>query len=540
MKKMLIGAIGTCVHAAGVYNFSRIAAQEGYSVTYLGSANPIDQIIGAIIEIQPEVVALGYRLSAEGARQLLQELEEKLTANRLLEREFVFGGTIETALAAQEFKFIHKVFNGTEQIEEIIMYLRQEEHKKGNEQWPQTLRKRIQYKKPFPLIRHHIGLNTLKETAQQIEILADSGLLDVISLAPDQNCQQYFFEPDKMNPQEDGAGGVPIRQAEDLVMLYQASRRGNYPLVRCYSGTNHLVEFSQILKETINNAWAAIPLTWYSDLDRRSQRGLVEAITENQQAMAWNAHNQIPVEVNESHQWALRYCNDAVEVATAYLSAYSAKKMGVQDYIQQLMLCNPPSISPAMDLAKMLAKLQLIQELEDEHFKMIRMIRTGLLAYPADPDVAKGLVASTMFYGAYLQPDIVHAVSYTEAIQRATAKEILETVKIVKKALSLAQQGTPDYLADPAVAGRVEELKDEARVILAAIKGIGAAYKDPLAEPEVICQAIKLGILDAPGLKGFSVAKGAFYTEISGGKHVSVDEKGRILTERERLARLGF
>lgn len=540
MKKMLIGAIGTCVHAAGVYNFSRIAAQEGYQISYLGSANPIDHVIGAIIEVQPQVVALGYRLSAEGTKQLLEELEDKLVANNLLDRVFIFGGTLETASVAQEFKFFQKIFNGTEQTEDIIMYFRNEQRSEGSQKWPQTLRERINFKKPYPLIRHHIGLNTLEETAKNIEILADSELLDIISIAPDQNCQQYFFEPEKMNPQEDGAGGAPIRKVEDLEFLYQASRRGNYPLVRCYSGTNNLIDFSKILKDTINNAWAAIPLTWYSDLDRRSQRDLLEAIKENQKAMAWNAQNQVPVEVNESHQWALRYCNDAIEVATAYLSAYSAKKMGVQDFVMQLMLCNPPSISPAMDLAKMLAKIQLIEELEDDNFSTIRMIRTGLLAYPADPDIAKGLVASTMFYGAYLQPDIVHAVSYTEAIKRATAREIIETVKIVKKALSLAYQGTPDYLADPAIAQRVEELKEETKTILQAMKTIGEAYQDPLAEPEVIYQAIKLGILDAPGLKGFSVAKGAFNTEISEGKHVSVDEKCQILTEKARLAKLGF
>jgi hypothetical protein len=390
------------------------------------------------------------------------------------------------------------------------------------------------------LIRHHLGLNSVAETAEHIKILAESGLLDIISIAPDQNCQQFYFSPEKMNSQEDGAGGAPIRSTADLETLFAASRRGNYPLMRCYSGTNHLTEFSQVLKDTINNAWSAIPLTWYSDLDRRSDRPLVKAIAENQQAMQWNAQHGVPVEVNESHQWALRYCNDAIEVATAYLSAYSAKRMGVQDFIQQLMLCNPPSISPKMDIAKMVAKLELIQTLEGPSFNVYRMIRTGLLAYPTDPDLAKGLIAATMFYGASLQPDIVHAVSYTEAIQRATSKEIIETVKIVKQSLALANQGSPDYLADPAIAGRVVELKEEAGLIVQAIQKLGANYADPLAEPEVVYQAIKLGILDAPGLQGFSVAQGRFATEICDGKHLSVDEKGRMLTEKARLKILGF
>jgi hypothetical protein len=73
--------------------------------------------------------------------------------------------------------------------------------------------------------------------------MADSQLLDVISIAPDQNCQQFFFEPEKMDPKQDGAGGAPIRTREDFVRLYEASRRGNYPLVRCYAGTRHMWSF---------------------------------------------------------------------------------------------------------------------------------------------------------------------------------------------------------------------------------------------------------------------------------------------------------
>jgi len=115
-----------------------------------------------------------------------------------------------------------------------------------------------------------------------------------------------------MDPKQDGAGGVPIRSREDFERLYEVSRCGNYPLVRCYSGTRELLKFSRVLKETINNAWAAIPLMWYSDLDRRSERPLLDAIRENMEAIRWNAENGVPVEVTDSHQWALRLAHDAV------------------------------------------------------------------------------------------------------------------------------------------------------------------------------------------------------------------------------------
>ncbi len=45
------------------------------------------------------------------------------------------------------------------------------------------------------------------------------------------------------------------------------------------------------------------------------------------------------------------------------LAAYNARAFGVQDYIAQLMFNSPPGLSDAMDLAKMLAILDLIEPL---------------------------------------------------------------------------------------------------------------------------------------------------------------------------------
>lgn len=273
----------------------------------------------------------------------------------------------------------------------------------------------IKFKSPFPLIRHNIGLQTLEETIEEIKKMADSQLLDVISIAPDQNCQQFFFEPEKMDPKQDGAGGAPIRTREDLVRLYEAGRRGNYPLVRCYAGTMHMVEFSKLLKETINNAWAAVPIMWYSDLDRRSNRPLLEAIKENMEAIHWNAENDVPVEVTDSHQWALRLAHDAVEVATAYLATFFAKRLGVREHVQQFMLETASGISPRADLAKMIAKRELVESLADDSFKVYRMIRTGLMSMPADHNTAMGQIGVSMFYGMALEPHIVHVVAYCES-----------------------------------------------------------------------------------------------------------------------------
>jgi methylmalonyl-CoA mutase cobalamin-binding subunit len=536
---MIVASIGNCVHAAGIYNFSVLARKEGYQVEYMGSAVPIKELVGGIIEFKPHVVALSYRLSEEGAYYLLKELEGIIGEQGFEDIIFIFGGTVETAKAARKFSYIRKVFDGSEDISESVIYLRNMEKEHAEEEIPpQTLGERIAWKKPFPIIRHHIGLETLEDTYEHIKILAESRLLDVISLAPDQNAQEHYFQQELMPKGEDGAGGVPIRNEDHLRWMYEATRRGNYPMMRCYSGTRDLYPFSKILKDTVNNAWAAIPLTWYSQLDRRSDRELLRAIRENMEAIAYNAEMGVPVEMNESHQWALRYCSDVIEVAISVITAKVAKHLGVKEMVMQYMLANPPSISPLMDLAKMQAKIDLMGEEEDENFTIYRMVRTGLLAYPADMDQAKGLISSTMFYGTFLKPDIVHVVSYSEAVKRATSVEILESVRMVKKSMEIADKGLLENIhEDRRFKERLEFLKKEVRYLLGEISKL-KDVEDPLVDPEVIYLAIKEGLLDAPGLKGFSVAKGNFRTEIHEGYHVTVDDDGEILEEEERIRRV--
>ncbi|HSR03450.1 MAG TPA: cobalamin-dependent protein, partial [Proteiniclasticum sp.] len=98
-KKMIVASIGNCVHAAGIYNFSVLARKEGYDVEYMGSAVPLKELVGGIIEFEPHVVALSYRLSEEGAFYLLKELEGIIKEQGFEDLVFIFGGTLETAKA---------------------------------------------------------------------------------------------------------------------------------------------------------------------------------------------------------------------------------------------------------------------------------------------------------------------------------------------------------------------------------------------------------------------------------------------------------
>jgi methylmalonyl-CoA mutase cobalamin-binding subunit len=535
MKKILGASMGSDVHTAGILNFLELARNEGYEVIYLGGAVPIEKIIKKIDEETPDVVSISYRLGADAFENLIKEFIEKAKKLKNYEKiDFIFGGTIETSQVARKYNFFKKIFDGSEEEEDVVLFLRGQIKYKEEENFPSTLAERIEFKSPYPLIRHHIGLQTMEETIEEIKKLAESELLDIISLAPDQNCQQYFFDQEKMDPNQDGAGGAPIRNEKDFVTMYEASRRGNYPLVRCYSGTNHMVEFSQVLKRTVNNAWAAIPIFWYSELDRRSERNLLDAIKENMEGIKWNARNNIPVEINDAHQWELRYAHDSLAVATTYLAAYVAKKLGVRWYVQQYMMNTPPKLSSKMDIAKSLAKLELVETLKDETFTPYRMVRTGLLSFPADPNSAMGQLVSSMFYSSYLQPHIIHVVAYCEAMKRATSKEIIESVKMVKRANSLASRGLPDFASDPEIKARVNLLKEEAMVIIEKIKNLSPQKEDPLTDPETLYLAVKKGILDAVGLQGNSIAKGQIKSAVINGAYEAVNENGEVLREAER------
>ena len=211
---------------------------------------------------------------------------------------------------------------------------------------PQTLVERIRWKAPYPLLRHHFGRPTVDETLAGVVEIARAECLDVLSLGTDQNAQEHFFRPAEMDPNAHGAGGVPVRTEADLAAIHAHTRLGNYPLMRCYSGTRDTMQWAPMLARTINNAWCAIPLFWYTRLDGRSPRPLREAIPETQALMRWHAEHGIPVEMNESHHWSLRDAPDVVAVVAAYLAAYNARAAGVRDYVQQLMFNNPPNTSP--------------------------------------------------------------------------------------------------------------------------------------------------------------------------------------------------
>ena len=70
MKTIVAGAIGECVHVAGVINFLRLAEQAGWRTVFLGPAVPMEELILAAKREKADLVGVSYRLTPETGRTL--------------------------------------------------------------------------------------------------------------------------------------------------------------------------------------------------------------------------------------------------------------------------------------------------------------------------------------------------------------------------------------------------------------------------------------------------------------------------------------
>jgi len=540
MKQYLGAAIGTCVHVGGIVNFLRLAEEEGHQTQFLGAAVSIEVLLKTIAVTQANVICIGYRLTPETVIPLLDQLQKAIEADQELKAlTWVFGGTKPVAEVAMGYDYFQKVFDGTEDLDDTIQYLRGSQLKRGAQRESENLIDRIRGKSPYPLLRHHFGLPSLEDTLQGVKAIAEAKVLDIISVGPDQNTQENYFTPEKMNQAFNGAGGVPLRKKEDFEALYHHAQTGNYPLLRCYSGTQEIFRFASLLQEALHNAWCAVPLCWYNVLDGRGPRPVAQSIAEGQQLMKWHGAHHIPIEVNEAHHWSLRDAHDTIGVAMAFLGAYNAKKMGVGHYIAQYMFNVPPAMHHQMDLAKMLAKIQLIESLEDDTFTVYRQVRAGLASLSADLDIAKGQLASSTYLAMAIRPHIIHVVGFSEADHAARPEEVIESCKIVRGVVRSTLHGMVNMPEHPSVLQRKEELVREALYLLDTLKNLYPESPDPWSDPMVLSDAIQQGIIDAPHLRGNPHARGALETRIIDGKCLAYDPQLRKpLTEAERLDQL--
>ncbi len=536
-KTVVAAALGECVHVAGVLSFLNLAEAAGWRTVFLGPAVSIEEVLKSARENQADLVGVSYRLTPETGERLLGEFAEAADTLREQGVRFAFGGTPPVAEKARRLSFFERVFDGNQPSEEVLAYLKgQDLSTPGGQAYPQDLVERIRWKSPYPLLRHHFGLPSLAATIKGVDQISSAKVLDIISLGIDQDAQENFFHPERQDARRKGAGGVPVRSPDDYRALFAASRRGNFPLMRTYSGTDDFIRLAEVYLETIHNAWCAIPLFWFNRMDGRGPYDLEESIHQHQQVMAWYGTRGIPVELNEPHHWGMRDASDVTFVVSAYLSAYNARAFGVRDYIAQMMFNSPPGTSDAMDLAKMLAALGMIEPMAGADFHIWRQTRTGLLSYPLNAAAARAHLSTSIYVQMALRPHIIHVVGHTEADHAATAEDVIEACGMARRSIDNSLRGAPDMAADPLIQAQAEHLAAEAQVTLQAIRNIASpAGIDPFIDPATLAQAVKSGILDAPQLRNNLFARGLVKTRIINGACVAIDADGSALNEAARL-----
>ncbi|MFC2053846.1 cobalamin B12-binding domain-containing protein, partial [Chloroflexota bacterium] len=212
VQTVVAGALGECVHVAGVNKFLRLAETAGWRTIFLGPAVPIKKFLQVARDEEADMIAVSYRLTPDTGERLLAEFAEEADDLHNDGVRFAFGGTPPVAARARAMGFFERVFEGGEPADAVLTFLKRETQGALSElNFPQTTIERIDLKQPFPIIRHHFGLPTVEDTRQGIAHIAEAQVIDVISLGIDQDAQANFFNPEKQSPRRTGAGGVPVR-----------------------------------------------------------------------------------------------------------------------------------------------------------------------------------------------------------------------------------------------------------------------------------------------------------------------------------------
>ena len=541
-RRVMVGAIGKCVHNLGVESFADWMSDldMGYVSVKLGPAVPIQEVINKIREARPEVVGVSMRLGDLHVDKLITEFVETATSYGLHPREsgirYSFGGLRPAAnlvramtgssleedrfiredekhydleAIAEEYKdkeefqgFFEMVVDDFVTMEELEDFARRHPTRVARKEtpWSDYLVERIRQvreRENRPIMRAHIGIaaDTIEPTVEAIEKLADAGAFEIVSLAPDQTSQELLAkfirgeeDPDKYLA---GQGGAPIRTIEDLQRLKAATQRGNHPMARIYTGTDELVALANLWEEHLNICFPAVPIFFYNELDGRGPISIRDGFDEHFRTIEYWAEQGKPLEINDPHQWGLRYATDDMQVTDHVLCAVIALKKGIKNYVMQMMFELPPEISALDDLAKMKAAYELADPLcQHFDFRIHRQTRSGLPSFPPNLNQAKGHLAFGVYTQLYMDPDILHVVTHSEAHHEASADDIIESCEIVKQVCwDFAKGDVPQIWDEPVVKARIKELKQGAmyNLLHGAILG---GYEGPI-RPENFWQWAK-------------------------------------------------
>ena len=373
-----------------------------------------------------------------------------------------------------------------------------------------TLAERIKYNRKrgnSPLMRVHVGPyqpdyeEAKKEFNAWLRKLSETGFLDIVSVGSSQLSQSDFGTAWGKRP---NGGGVPVNSEDDLVKIREAAEP---MLVRIYSSTRNVPQMAEVFERTLNIAWHALSFWWFNVIDGRGPNAVSENLRQHIEALKVIAKTGKPFEPNIPHHFAFRGGDDYTYVLSSYLAAITAKKLGIRYLVLQTMLNTPKYTWGVQDLAKARALLKLVRELEDKNFTVFHQPRAGLDYFSPDLEKAKAQLAAVTAMMDDIepnnsqQPDIIHVVSYCEAVKLATPEYINESIQITLNALHeyrrQKKSGKMDNMINNAdVEARTLDLYHQVK----SMRLLMEKHIPNLYTPGGLYQAFKKGILVAPYL----------------------------------------
>jgi hypothetical protein len=306
----------------------------------------------------------------------------------------------------------------------------------------------------------------------------------------------------------------------------------------------------------------AVPLFWFNELDGRGPTAVPASIREHIAAVRALVRRALPVEMNDPNQWSSRWAHDTVICADYALITAVMLAAGVKDLILQLQVAKPRETGDHADLAKMTAGLTLAEELAAAMpgrpiRRIHRETRTGIDSFDPDLDTARFQLARSTLLQMLLDPQVIHIVSYCEALHIATVQDVMDSSRLVRHCVRVFRAHAPDlrrHLEDEPLVSRRRHLLGEARELLGRIArlagpaaaDVAASGKVPervarLADPEALAASLERGLMAAPGIfhAGYPAAR-ALVTgpTASGGIDCLDPATGATLLEADRLDRL--
>ncbi|MBQ9480052.1 MAG: hypothetical protein IJU71_10930, partial [Selenomonadaceae bacterium] len=565
MQNLFLGmTLGNDPHALGIFNAGKIARMLGIKSEIIPINVSDEEKLRRIAELDPVYVGLSYRLSTDNAIYELKKFLELMDQYDLLNRE---GGRRICFAALQpalnevrrseldrhyglylmdnhsdvEAKTIctAKFFGAANnrKLEDIIEFFRRENDTahlkmlndiaakvldggqylsepkliKPSAAALQSLTQRM-VESDIPLIRSHFGVpdETIFPTVDGIKRIALNGAIDEWSIGSSDLSQRYYGQPQKFKELKND-GGVPYKDIHDLKMLADASRLGNFPSVKPYCHVRNIIPFIDdcLAVGMLRGAHQAIPLFWFSELDGRGDMTLEDAVAEHIRAVNYLASKNIPVEMNDPNQWMTRYVHDSLFVLSYALILSVMYAAGVKDIVLQCQFNVPATTGDYADLGKFLAVKKMAEALRPvgNTARIHYETRSGIEHFSPNLSRAKFQLARSVLLQMLINPSMLHLVSYCEAHHVATADDVIESSKILRRAVRLFKGNEFDIRRSVDVGivhDRAAHLFSEAMFVIDALTDMpnvprSELYK-VLSKPDVLIRAVKQRYLTAPGI----------------------------------------